>query len=607
MKTPFPKTWASVEGSDFVIDPKSDIVDGPFGSNLKASQYTNTGVPIVRIQNVKRFNFIDKNIKFISNEKYEELQRHSFVSGDILITKLGDPLGLACEVPEKYRYGIIVADLVRLRPNIEICSKPFLIYLLNSEIVIKQIEKHVKGTTRPRINLGVIRGLALPLPPLAEQKKISEKLDVLLASVEIIKARLERIPEILKAFRQSVLTAAVSGKLTKDWRDALGDNKKISRSEILDARKLAWEKFELKKRLNNGEKILGEKWKKKYKEPAEILADHCFDIPDSWEWSNLGELSWSVKDGPHYSPKYTDSGIPFISGGNISSNGIDFSNCKYISSELHQELSKRCKPEVGDILYTKGGTTGIAYFNTEERDFSVWVHVAVLKIIPIINGFYLQNALNSQHCYDQSQKYTHGVGNQDLGLTRMVNITIPVPPLDEQIEIVRRVKELYAFANHIEQKNNSALEQVSSLTQSFLAKAFRGELTADWRDANPDLISGKNSAEALLEKIKNKREAINKQPKLKRPNINKRIGSHMSKQIIKVVEALKLAGEPLSGQQLLAAAGYPSDSSTEQLEQFFLDIRDSLVIEKSIVKLERSDDSQDWFALAKPPMNKAKN
>ncbi|WP_222614983.1 hypothetical protein, partial [Klebsiella pneumoniae] len=82
----------------------------------------------------------------------------------------------------------------------------------------------------------------------------------------------------------------------------LGDNKKISRSEILDARKLAWEKFELKKRLNNGEKILGEKWKKKYKEPAEILADHCFDIPDSWEWSNLGELSWSVKDGPHYSP-----------------------------------------------------------------------------------------------------------------------------------------------------------------------------------------------------------------------------------------------------------------------------------------------------------------
>ncbi|MBD0442652.1 hypothetical protein HPJ17_17490 [Acinetobacter baumannii] len=72
----------------------------------------------------------------------------------------------------------------------------------------------------------------------------------------------------------------------------------------------------------------------------------------------------------------------------------------------------------------------------------------------------------------------------------------------------------------------------------------------------------------------------------------------MSKQIIKVTEALKQAGEPLSGQQLLIAAGYPSDSNTEQLEQFFLDIRNALAIEKSIVKLERDLNSQDWFTLA---------
>ena len=71
----------------------------------------------------------------------------------------------------------------------------------------------------------------------------------------------------------------------------------------------------------------------------------------------------------------------------------------------------------------------------------------------------------------------------------------------------------------------------------------------------------------------------------------------MSKQIVKVVEALRLSGEPLSGQQLLAAAGYPSDSSTEQLEQFFLDVREALTRDKSIVRLERGDDSQDWFTL----------
>jgi len=139
-------------------------------------------------------------------------------------------------------------------------------------------------------------------------------------------------------------------------------------------------------------------------------------LPKNWSWVRLGELLWSVKDGPHYSPKYEESGVPFISGGNIRPEGIDFTKCKFISKELHKELSKRCKPKINDILYTKGGTTGIARVNTYDIDFNVWVHVAVLKAVKSVNPFYLQYALNSNHCYKQAQKYTHGVGNQDLGL-----------------------------------------------------------------------------------------------------------------------------------------------------------------------------------------------
>ncbi|CAJ1822469.1 hypothetical protein LGKMAHEF_04246 [Aeromonas salmonicida] len=176
---------------------------------------------------------------------------------------------------------------------------------------------------------------------------------------------------------------------------------------------------------------------------------------------------------------------------------------------------------------------------------------------------------------------------------------ILIPPLDEQTEIVHHVEKLFAFADSIEQKTNAARERVNNLTQSILAKAFRGELTADWRAANPDLISGENSAEALLEKIKAEREAFENQPNTKRTTVKKYTGNRMSKQIIKVIDALKEANEPLSGQQLLAAAGYPRNSNIDQLEQFFLDIREALTIEKSIVKLERGDDGQDWFALAK--------
>jgi type I restriction enzyme S subunit len=93
-------------------------------------------------------------------------------------------------------------------------------------------------------------------------------------------------------------------------------------------------------------------------------------------------------------------------------------------------------------------------------------------------------------------------------ITAHYSLFAVIPSIEEQTQIVRRVEELFAFADSIEQKANAALERVNNLTQSILAKAFRGELTADWRAANPELISGENSAEALLAKIQAERDKL---------------------------------------------------------------------------------------------------
>ena len=85
--------WPDAALEDATNSPKNDIVDGPFGSNLKSSEYIDAGVPIVRLQNVERFSFIDKNIKYISENKAKALPRHSYAPGDIVVTKLGSPLG----------------------------------------------------------------------------------------------------------------------------------------------------------------------------------------------------------------------------------------------------------------------------------------------------------------------------------------------------------------------------------------------------------------------------------------------------------------------------------------------------------------------------------
>jgi len=160
-----PQGWAKTQLSDLFIDPKSEVVDGPFGANLKATEYTNAGVPILRIQNVDRNRLINKNIRYVSEEKANDLSRHNYQVGDIILTKLGDPLGKACLVPPSIQRGIIVADLVRLRLTHDYIDKKWLVHVINSPVIANQLKLLTKGSTRPRVNLSHIRSLCIELPP----------------------------------------------------------------------------------------------------------------------------------------------------------------------------------------------------------------------------------------------------------------------------------------------------------------------------------------------------------------------------------------------------------------------------------------------------------
>jgi type I restriction enzyme S subunit len=181
--------------------------------------------------------------------------------------------------------------------------------------------------------------------------------------------------------------------------------------------------------------------------------DFPFPPPSGWSWCLLGDLCYQVSDGPHFSPRYVTAaeGVPFLSTRNIRREGFDLSSVKYVSREDHEKFCKRVRPEKDDIIYTKGGTTGIAKVNDLDFEFSVWVHLAVLKIDnELLCPQYVELALNSPHCYEQSQRYTQGISNFDLGLTRMVKITIPLPPLAEQRRIVAKLDELMSLCDRLE-------------------------------------------------------------------------------------------------------------------------------------------------------------
>ncbi|MFA0494287.1 restriction endonuclease subunit S [Vibrio sp. 10N.222.54.B11] len=474
-----PKGWVACTPSDLANDPKNEIVDGPFGSNLKASEYTDEGAPIVRIQNVKRMAFLDKNIKYVTDEKAEFLKRHSFKSGDLLITKLGEPLGLTCIAPEHLNEGIIVADIVRFRPNPEV-NRKCLAYFLNSEKAIKQINEHTKGSTRARINLSVVRNLDISLPPLPEQKRIVEKLDEVLAQVDTIKARLDSIPNLLKRFRQSVLASAVSGKLTEEWRkERVVFN---SRSEIDSI--IGYRKALVTKRTQV---------------PQEHLKGEEYPIPEGWNWVSLDALSSKIVDGVHHKPEYVEEGIPFMSVKDIKGGEIFFDNCKYISHSTHEEIHPRCNPAKGDLLITKSGTIGRTAIIRTDDVFDLFVSVALIKPASLaVNMDFINIALmHWVNTIDVSSRVV-GTAIKNLHLRDMRVLAIPFASLEEQKEIVRLVGQYFAFADTIEAQVKKAQQRVDNLTQSILAKAFRGELVS--QDPNDE------PADKLLERIAKARE-----------------------------------------------------------------------------------------------------
>jgi len=185
--------------------------------------------------------------------------------------------------------------------------------------------------------------------------------------------------------------------------------------------------------------------------------------PMGWKISTIGESCFSVKDGPHVSPQYVDEGIPFISVRNIVNKKICFKDAKYITRADYIQYTRKSKPEKGDILYSKGGTTGIAKVIDIDIEFCNWVHLAVLKFCnDNLSSIFFENMLNSYYCYQQSQKLTKGIANRDLVLGAMKTISFFVPPLSLQTQFAD-------FVTQAEKQKESMSQGLAKLEMQYKA------------------------------------------------------------------------------------------------------------------------------------------
>lgn len=193
----------------------------------------------------------------------------------------------------------------------------------------------------------------------------------------------------------------------------------------------------------------------------------------TWEKYTLNDICIQITDGTHRTPQYTTDGIPFLSVKNVTSGYIDMVNTRYISKEEHLEFLKRCKPEYGDLLYTKVGTTGIAKVIDINNEFSIFVSLALLKIKDdIVYNYFLEYVLNSPYVYKQSQKLTSGAANKNFLLTDIKKVELYLPPLYEQQRIVERLDALNAHVKELEEVLNKTITECDALKQALLRKVF---------------------------------------------------------------------------------------------------------------------------------------
>lgn len=193
---------------------KGNFVDGPFGSNLKASEYVETGVPIIQLKNIKPNQYIEKDLKFVTQDKADSLNRHSYQAGDVCIAKLGS-VGTACIIPATAPNGVIVADVVRFRGDRTRIDYKYLCYFLNSVIGQQRILAFSRGSTRTRTNLGDLKKVKIPLPPLDEQKRIAAILD----KADAIRQKRKQAIDLADEFLRSVFLDMFGDPVTnpKGW------------------------------------------------------------------------------------------------------------------------------------------------------------------------------------------------------------------------------------------------------------------------------------------------------------------------------------------------------------------------------------------------------
>lgn len=384
-----PENWCWTRIGNYVDYVTDYVANGSFAS-LKVN------VSIFKDENyalmVKTRDFANgftKSLTYTDKHGYDFLSKSTLHGGELILSNIGS-VGKVFRVPYFDRPMTLASNSVMVK-----CYNSrdydWMYYFLLSPIGFEELKSITTGTAVPKFNKTDLKTIPLPVPPLAEQQRIVDRIESLFAKLDEAKEKAQVVVDSFETRKAAILHKAFTGELTAKWRE-----------------------------------------------------EHGVGM-ESWRTISFKDVCKKITDGTHHSPINTENGeYMYITAKNIKENGIDLTNITFVSKDVHEEIYSRCDVQYGDVLYIKdGATTGIATVNTIDKPFSLLSSVAVLRPDKKqILAEYMAYNLNSSKTKTMMISSMSGNAITRLTLSKIKAASITICSLDEQEEIVRLIDHL---------------------------------------------------------------------------------------------------------------------------------------------------------------------
>ena len=357
----------------------------------------------------------------------------------------------------------------------------YITYLINSPSVIQQFKENTKGTTRPRVNLKFMRSLLLPIAPYEQQKQIVTKIEQLFSHIDAGIEALNTAKQRLKQYHQSVLKAAVTGELTKEWREA--NKEKLEPASqllerILQTRRQKWEEQQLEQFKVKGKIPKNDKWKEKYKEPKVSVMHMDLKHPEEWEVVSVDQVAEVFLGKMLDKSKHiTGERLPYLRNINVRWGRIDTNDL--LEMFFKESELKRFEVIAGDVLVCEGGEPGRAAV-WENTNATIKYQKALHRVrfyLPILPQ-YLVYLLEYFASTGLLARYFTGSTIKHFTKESFITLPFPLPSLIEMQEIISVVDEKMYSIHRLEKEIEIQLLKAKKNKQSILTSAFSGKLTS---------------------------------------------------------------------------------------------------------------------------------